>query len=486
MSFQGLQVVYGGEDIESSIRDLSKRELLDVDSDGISMHPIIREYLYDSLKQKEEKRIDLHIRAAKYFEEAQNTLTQANFENYTEAYWHSYQAEDYDRAYEVIFKNHLNDYLRRWGYSPLLVDIYQKLAIRNNRTVQILSDRRKHCNVLREFGKTYSDLSMPAQAIEHLNQSLEISQEIEDCRIQYEALGNLGTVYSNLGYLDKSIYYYSAGIEVIRKCVEIAETSEGRETESLWLGYLGLGYAYKGELQKAEKNCRKALEISQDSGSKNRNLCSLGFVHFQRHELCEAISHFQRAVSVSKKAKDKRGEGRALGYLGRAYLAGDKLDEAFQALREAVEIAHDVGDYRREGIWKGYLGGVYLKKSEIDSALEYLKESLKISNTVGNQSYETEQLNYLGMVCKEKKWYEKSLACYLMARCFWERSGVYGIIEHIETNIKDLETTVGDRKFNELVENVQSREGKIIRGFVPELPEDWYRPPLEIQPDDTR
>lgn len=478
VSVQDLYAVYREEKMGEAIDYLDREKLLIINSDGsVSIHEMIKEYLYARIENTTEAE-ELHTIAAEYLESKNEELTQNNRVDYLEAYWHACQAKSYKLAYRIIFTADRSDRLRRWGYSHKLAEIYQELVAIDAGTPR-LSEKKMQCNVLRSFGKVKSDLGNYAEAIRYLKQSLNIGKAIGEYDIQSEALGNLASIYSNLGYLTDSIKSYSDAVEIVETHPELASVRKGRRRKALWLGYLGLEYAYSGKIQKAKENCEAGRRISKeidDDESLGRNLCSLGFAYFQNDELDKAIQLYKEALDASKRIGEKRGEERALGYLGRAYLAKGQLNDAKKVLSEAIEISHNIFDYRREGIWKGYLGGVYFKMSEFDSAMQNLKESLEMANTVRNQLYLPEQLNYLGMVCRKKGQIKEALACFLAAKNIWETSGLHGIKEKIQSNIDCLMRAMGAKEFCTLKSEVSSNEGEIVRQIVPRLSEDWYEP----------
>jgi tetratricopeptide (TPR) repeat protein len=60
---------------------------------------------------------------------------------------------------------------------------------------------------LNNIGVNYNALDQYQKAIDNLQQSLKISREIKDQRLEVRSLGNLGLAYSNLGKYDKAIEF---------------------------------------------------------------------------------------------------------------------------------------------------------------------------------------------------------------------------------------------------------------------------------------
>ncbi len=89
------------------------------------------------------------------------------------------------------------------------------------------------------------------------------------------------------------------------------------------------------------KNYRKALEIAQSIGDKQRQseaLGSLGLIYEDNHQYPLAIDALQKSLTIARTLKNPATEGMALNNLGHALFSAGKLAEAENQLRLAIKL----------------------------------------------------------------------------------------------------------------------------------------------------
>jgi tetratricopeptide (TPR) repeat protein len=324
-----------------AVKKLIHKSLLETDQEGnYWLHPLVREFAYDDLKNK----IEAHNRASQYYLYFSLSLPEPrtkkdDVQSLIEAHYHACLAQQYDTAASILFDHNLYEDLDRWGHSRTLIELYSGLLPKDPfNDKPVLTSLETHGAVLGNLGNAYYQLGQVEKAIEYHEQALVILREIGDRRGEGSALGNLGLAYSDLGQVEKAIEYHNQALVIVR---EIGD----RRGEGAVLGNLGNAYSALGQVEKAIEYHNQALEIAREIG-------------------------------------DRRGEGADLGSLGNAYSALGQVEKAIEYHEQALVISREIRDRRNEGNWLGSLGNVYYQIGDVKKAIKYYEQALVIGKAI--------------------------------------------------------------------------------------------------------
>jgi tetratricopeptide (TPR) repeat protein len=169
-------------------------------------------------------------------------------------------------------------------------------------------------------------------ALERLNESYQLAEEIKDVRLQASAKVNIGSTLIRLGKPDEAIQAYNEGLAK-------ADTMPADLYKGLLRLNLGNTYVWIGQPD-------KSLSYSQD------------------------------ALAIFRKIRRGTWEANALMNLGNGYLRQKDLNNAWNTLQQALQVARQNGEYRVYGRALLNLGmaGMELKKKE---AIPYIEEALE-------------------------------------------------------------------------------------------------------------
>lgn len=237
------------------------------------------------------------------------------------------------------------------------------------------------CYLLAEMACDEADDST---AISLLWRSLDSALEVGDGETGEVALGRLGEIYRNRGWLEQAA-------ECFRQASELGSAPKNRIA---WLGNLGQTLAEMGDLKGALPRFHEALKIAEDLGderSKSHCISSEALVYFEEGDLDRALSCMQEALSLARQMNDRRAESCLLGNLGNVYLKLKQSDKASELVNQALELARDSGDKRSEAAHMDSLGDCSMQNGEYEKALEYYKkaqeEAANICDRLGERVY---------------------------------------------------------------------------------------------------
>ncbi|MGK7922197.1 MAG: tetratricopeptide repeat protein [Trichodesmium sp.] len=137
---------------------------------------------------------------------------------YLEAFYHLCQAEDWDRASQLIFvrlntptKEQFHKQLYTWGYYQIQIEIYTQILSFSQLSIQVKA------TILTNLGKANIALVNFDQAIEYLKQSLTIAQQIKSREEEEDAIQNLGHAYLFKRKFTQAGSYFKQSLEISRE-----------------------------------------------------------------------------------------------------------------------------------------------------------------------------------------------------------------------------------------------------------------------------
>jgi tetratricopeptide (TPR) repeat protein len=286
----------------------------------------------------------------------------------------------------------------------------------------------------------------------------ELSAEDE---ISGYLLGSLGILYWQIGSYKKSLEYFE-------KALRIAQDIGDRQNEGTLLGNLGNTYYALGQVERAIEYYEQALTIVLEIGDRQGEgnaLGNLGNAYSSLVKVERAIKYYKQALTIVLEIGDRQGEGNWLGNLGNAYSSLGKVERAIEYYEQVLKIDKEIGDKGGESTWLGNLGNAYHSLGQVERAIDYYKQALIIAREIGDRRGEGNWLNNLGVAFKDLEKYDLALACHLLARKI-RREIRDPEIETSESNINDIKTKIGKRKFQKLMDMVEPKVEEIIQGIV--------------------
>ncbi|MBU7017848.1 MAG: DUF4365 domain-containing protein [Theionarchaea archaeon] len=137
--------------------------------------------------------------------------------------------------------------------------------------------------ILLSLGNAYYSLSQYTEALDNYETILELVKKTDEkssLEGKSAALGNIGVIYRDKGYLDEALNNFKAALDIDR---EIGH----KQGEAIDLGNVGVIYRDKGDLDEAFKDLIEALDILDSHG-----------LTYGRDTICRAI------VSIIKYRKE--------------------------------------------------------------------------------------------------------------------------------------------------------------------------------------
>ncbi|MFN6530793.1 tetratricopeptide repeat protein [Nostoc sp. ChiSLP03a] len=333
-------------EIERELRNLVKRSLLVDKLNGkrrFEFQPVVLEYArYQAGNQTE-----AHQQAINYYllnVKQPPWHTKVDIKEYLEIFYHRYQLENYDSAFDIL--EACDNFLTLRGYYTDQVYLYKQLIEAWEKTRQ--KEHWIYLASLTNLGSSYYSLGDYSQAIKFCQQSCKIAQEIDYPDVKATSLNVLGLVYRQQEQYKQAIEFFEQSLKIVK---EIKKIHYGN-LEAKLLGNLGNAYQSLGESQQAIEFHERSLELAQELGDSNWEascLGNLGNYYQGLKEYKQAIEFHQQQLKIVKDI-DIQGEINCLGNLGIAYRCLGQYQQAIEFQQRSLEIAREIGDRYGEAI----------------------------------------------------------------------------------------------------------------------------------------
>jgi len=248
------------------------------------------------------------------------------------------------------------------GYQAQSVDKHREASERFTRALALADTDSQRAALRLLRGQSLHLIGDSSGATQDLEAALLVSERIplaeEADRARAAALGNLGLVYARRGDLERAEEHHKASLEMNRRVNNPAG-------EAAALGNLGNVYADRGDLERAEEHHKQALEIDRRIDNplgQAQDLGNLGNVYASRGDLERAEEHHKQALEINRRIDNPEAQANALANLGLLAAQRGRTEEARRVLREALALYERIG-----------AGGV--KPDTVRAALQRLEEA---------------------------------------------------------------------------------------------------------------
>lgn len=227
------------------------------------------------------------------------------------------------------------------------------------------------------------------EALQCWQTSLDFCEKINNCRGEMRLLRALGHAY-NYGFYDRN-----KAIEYLQKSLTIAEELPDEQMQGILQGDLSAAYAAMAiddenvvdneKINKAMNYAENSLNIAkkyQAIEAEWQALDHLGDVFFLKKEYNKAIVTYQQIINILGESKLSAGKMQALHNLGEIYLEYLNYDKAKIYFHEALKLAGQLKDSQQKAIEWVALGRVAKRQQNITQAINYYKKGIQIAENI--------------------------------------------------------------------------------------------------------
>ncbi|MEE9442850.1 MAG: sigma 54-interacting transcriptional regulator [candidate division Zixibacteria bacterium] len=229
------------------------------------------------------------------------------------------------------------------------------------------------------LGKIYFIRSDYGTAAEYVNEAIQYSAQ--DSKKTVQLLGNLGRIYLLTGDLDKAQ-------ENLEKALNL-----GKELElasSIVLNQLSLGYLYirRRHFYQAGIELTAADNLIREFGFKRERVISLeyqGELCYEKQDFVAAKNHLEEAISLANElAPQSTLMSQCLRRFAETELELGHDDVAMRHVQKALNLAKEIGEKSEIGMSHRVISAIFLSRGESADARRHGSMSIDILREIGD------------------------------------------------------------------------------------------------------
>lgn len=253
-----------------------------------------------------------------------------------------------------------------------------------------------------------------SQALELFQQAIAIFQKEGDRLAEARTHNFMGSVYLDLGQLEKAIASYQNASKLISavKLSEAKENLQVRLEEVTILQNLAFTFNRANQWQQAIANYEQALlkAIALKATDKQLTILNnIGNLYTSIGQPSRGLERLQQALAIYESTNNRQKSGGVLLNIGFAYRRLGEFEKALEFYRKSLEIVKITGERKIETSIFNNIAGVYRSQGRYLQSLEAYKASLVISQELKLGNQEATTLSNIGTVYKELGQLDKAL-----------------------------------------------------------------------------
>lgn len=246
-------------------------------------------------------------------------------------------------------------------------------------------------------------------ALQILNQSLALAEEIHYQEGIANNLKNTGNIYLNRGRHKESIEVYEKGLAISEKY---------NLTNVKWKFYLNIGVVYMRQnyYPKALEYYQNALRaLSERNAIEDKTYVAVTFfnmagVYSAQGEYQKSINNYKESLAVAKSIGNLTLSAAILANLGDTYGKLKNYNEALSFLNEALKYYQDLEEKPAIASTLKSIADVYYLLGDFNQSLAFSEQSLELSRELGYKIGTTASLISIGKSYWKKEQYKLAVA----------------------------------------------------------------------------
>ena len=398
-------------EFDDALIELVDRGLLlrDDEKNKYDLHPIIRKYCYDRLKDKS----GIHSQLRDYFASVPKPERVESLDDLApviELYHHTVNSGRYDEAWNLFYDRLNGPLYYQLGAYATFVELQSALFEKGDFKKPLLKDNVKNAKLLNDTANSYSLSGQPKKAVPLFEGYINISKKRQDKLNEAIGLGNLADDQLKIGD-------FESAESNLRRSISLCQEIKDEFLEAVGHHELGLLLAYQGKFEESEKKLAKAMKgfvatekidraVAQEWQGLTWAYQAIRF--FAIENIDEALKSAKRARDLADVEKLERDIIRAEWLLGAACLAKGNLNEAEKHLNEALVRDRRINLVELEPDILLEMAKLRFKRGHKEEALKLAKEALGIADRCEYRLKQADIHNFLAEFYLDSKDFEKA------------------------------------------------------------------------------
>lgn len=253
-------------------------------------------------------------------------------------------------------------------------------------------------------------------AINYLNQALEINQKSKNLYGLNINTRSIGVCHVHMGEYENALNFYY-------KSLRICEANNFEVERATVLNNIGLVNVSLKNSQKASEYFFRALEINEKLQNKTEIalvLASIAFNYYNSYDYPKAIEFYKRSIALNIELENQDNLARNYSSIGSAYLNLSNYPIALDYYQKALTINEKRGNKPSIAINLGNIGLIYDYLIDYPKALEFYEKAYKINEEANHKAGMAINLSNIGITYDNLGERKKALASYQNSLTIYE------------------------------------------------------------------
>lgn len=238
---------------------------------------------------------------------------------------------------------------------------------------------KRKAQALANLGYYYNSKGDFHEALNYINQSLKIQEEIGDKNSMSSSYNNLGFMYSNQGNIPTALEYYGKSLKLN------LETGNKTGAASA-LSNTGMIYLGQGDTKAALSYLNRSLKLFEELKAK-KNIAgifnNLGLLYNKQKNNTKSFEYFNKSLKIQEEINDQQGIANSINNIASIYRYNGELDKAQDYYKRSLKIQKQIDDKIGLSNTFNNIASAYFKQEKLDLADAYCDSANVLAKKIG-------------------------------------------------------------------------------------------------------
>ncbi|MCF6349200.1 MAG: tetratricopeptide repeat protein [Flavobacteriaceae bacterium] len=273
----------------------------------------------------------------------------------------------------------------------------------------------------------------PQQALDYVDEALQISNELDWQKGKASSLRQIGVVYYYMADNIRAMDYF-------QQALIAGEPLHDKLFNASLYSNLANIFADMKQSERAIKEYNRLLTVAREFNHIPfliNSLSNIGAVYNEINEPDKALPYFMEALSIAKKTKNEYVIAAVTANLGLLYETKEEYPEALTQFKKAAEKAAEIDNKYIEASAINSIGKINLKLNNYSAAKVNSEKALKLAQEVNAVEWQADSWQVLSAVYEHQGDTKKALSAYKNYIQF--KDSVLGEGKKVELTRKDMQ-----------------------------------------------
>ncbi|WP_238178408.1 tetratricopeptide repeat protein [Calothrix sp. 336/3] len=245
-------------------------------------------------------------------------------------------------------------------------------------------------------------------AIALYNQSLEITESINDIKGKAETLHNMALLKAQQGDIEAAIALYNQSLQ-------ITESINHVKMKATTLHNMALLKAQQGDIEAAIALYNQSLQIEEsinDIKGKATTLHNMAYLKAQQGDIEAAIALYNQSLEIEESINNVQGKAATLHNMANLKAQQGDIEGAYTLFNQSLQIKESINDVRGKAATLHEMAGLKAQQGDIEGAYTLYNQSLLITESINDVRGKATTLHALAFLKAQQGDIEGAIALY--------------------------------------------------------------------------